>query len=278
MSSAMTTMVADFSKRGGPGAFKHVNRADLVQQLVLRAQSPNRIDQGQAPLCGPAAFLYNIARKNPMAYMKYVIDLFEHGSAWLGKMHVEPSDDCKASSAWQGKMAAADWVALAGLRDSKNAVLDFDGPSDSVAGITSARSLQRWFQQCGYFSGTSRDTNSLSDKSLWTLLLAHQHQLSGGHPCLMVGDNVITGQPRGRAIPNHWVVLTSAVQIGKPSWNGPPSASALVARGKQAVDADKSLLEQQLQFEIFTWGRTRFIHSMTVAHFLDYFYGYVIAR
>jgi hypothetical protein len=94
----------------------------------------------------------------------------------------------------------------------------------------------------------------------------------------MIGDHVLTGKPRGRAIPNHWVVLTSDVCIGKPSWNGPPSASALVARGKRAVDADPSLLALQVQFEIFTWGSTRFVQGMTVAHFLDYFYGYVVAR
>jgi hypothetical protein len=74
------------------------------------------------------------------------------------------------------------------------------------------------------------------------------------------------------------VVLVTGVSIGKPSWNGPPSASGLVARGKRAVDLDKSLLEQTVQFEIFTWGGTQYIQGMTVAHFLDYFYGYVIGR
>ncbi|MFM2415710.1 MAG: hypothetical protein RL385_433 [Pseudomonadota bacterium] len=270
-------MISAFEKRTAC-AFPNlgVSRKDFASALRAQVQNPLILAQRDTSLCGPAAFVFAFAKKNSMAYAKYAMDLYENGRAWLGKMEVVPSADCKAwrrPVSTQGVIEPVDWVALASIRDSSNLLLDYDEPSDRVAGITGARSIESWFSRCGYFPTVLRSTNLVRNKSLWALLCASRERTQGAHPALLIGADLLTKQSGGTLIPNHWVVLGSDVRVGSQY------SAALLARGETAVASDTSLLAQTISFQVYTWGTSWVLPgSTTVSTFLDYFYGFVAGR
>lgn len=241
-----------------------------------RINKPSEISQGSSSLCGPAVFIYCLAKRKPQQYAQYIIDLYEKGEASIGRLKVKPGKDCKNfdPTANYGVMEA-DWIALAELRDSENDVFDYDHPDDQLPGITMPGDTAKWFAFSD-FQAIRRNTNIFFDESLYTLLQAHKKYMSGACVCLFVGANVLQGFPKGRSPADHWVVLNSPIQIdGKP-------VSKLVAKGK-TVNQDKTLLSKKIQFSIYTWAEPTYPvnkndRNLTVEKFLDYFYGYIAAQ
>ena len=78
--------------RVGPGKWPLLDRAIVAEGIKDRILDPGRIDQHRAGLCGPAAFPFHIAQREPVQYAQYAIDLFDQGSAHVGKMEVRPSE------------------------------------------------------------------------------------------------------------------------------------------------------------------------------------------
>ena len=103
------------------------------------------LDQGSTSLCGPAVFLYNVLKREPEDFAKYVIELYETGRGRIGSLEVKPGIDCRNYRPLGSQVAAVDWVALASLRDGANAVLDDDSAAVQVGGITLFGTLAGWF-------------------------------------------------------------------------------------------------------------------------------------
>lgn len=268
-------MINGFASRNGKSAFPHFNRGKITQQLRDRVTNPSKINQQMSSLCGPAAFLYIIAKDSPNKYAKYIIDLYEQGEATIGKLKVKPGSDCKNYKIPPNAIEEVDWIGLASLRDSENAVFDYQSVGDQFAGITLPGHLTQWFQDSGY-TQVENKTNLVFDKNLHTLLQAHQKNQSGSSVCLFVGANIFSGRPKGSAPADHWVVLNSNIQIdNKP-------VTSLLAKGAQ-VDDDETLFSKKIDFSVYTWGRSNYSvnaikQNVTVSEFLDYFYGYVSAK
>jgi hypothetical protein len=273
-------LIRQFEKRNGDIAFNKINRQDVADGLRRRISNPQNIDQGRSSLCGPAVFIYCLAKRKPIQYAKYVIDLYEKGEATIGRLKVKPGNDCKdyTPKPQRGQrqlIPDVDWIALAGLRDSENNFLDYDHPNDQIAGITPPGTISGWFAFAD-FQAVRENTNIFFDESLYTLLQAHKKHVSGACVCLFVGANVLQGFPKGKSPADHWVVLTSPITIdGKP-------VNKLIAQRKK-VNQDKSLLTKKIQFSIFTWKDSSYPVNrndphLTVGKFLDYFYGYVAAQ
>ena len=111
------------STRQGSFAFACISSGhDYIQDLQHRLNFPETINQGNAPLCGPAAFLYCVAKSFREVFERYALELALFGSTQLGNLGVEPSQACKratrhiyssdSSSAW-GAIRPIDWVTLA---------------------------------------------------------------------------------------------------------------------------------------------------------------------
>jgi hypothetical protein len=125
--------------------------------LNVRIKDPWKIAQEQTSLCGPAAFMYCVAKHRPHAYRDYVMDLALHGRARLGNLEVVPSDACRNSTPDGTGIDPVDWVALGSLRDSTNGVFSMT-PKAQTAAITTPANLEAWFDACGLFNGTGNHT------------------------------------------------------------------------------------------------------------------------
>ncbi|MDR2093778.1 MAG: hypothetical protein LBP58_10800 [Azoarcus sp.] len=274
-------------------------RDDFVKDLTDRHKVPSLINQDKTPLCGPAAFMYCIARENPDVYGEYVLDLAMTGEGRIGNLTVTVGRDCrKAELNPNGEeIAPVDWVALASLRDASNKVLDMESPGSKAAGITSSGTLAGWFRKTGWFKSGVIDTgNTFFTEDLKNLLEINLYQ-SGAYICMLLKDAIIqpTKDPGINKIgkknapkspwngPTHWIVLgDNNPALGTGCLN---KGIRITVPGRPAEypfsPGDKALLEGDLYFKAYSWGKITEVTvryaDLTVEQFLRYYYGYVIA-
>ncbi|MET1077905.1 MAG: hypothetical protein ABWY06_07780 [Pseudomonas sp.] len=258
---------------------KGIPRADLVVEIQRRMANPTIIAQGNAPLCGPAAFMFNVAKTQPYAYARYVLDLLSKGEAMLGNLSVKPSAACR-EAAIGAKITVIDWVALASLRDSSNSVLAMNGPGSAAAGITMAGAMVEWFDKTGLYASAGSQINYVFGSSAENLIDASRYYEMGNMVCLLIRAAIL-GEVSGEVpmnkigrgtpktivgTPDHWVVLQTPINIGGRCWS--PSA--------YSSDAFE---ESKLEFSCYSWGGVYKgngrISNISVERFLPYFYGFV---
>ena len=237
--------------------FPHMPRSDVIQGLRDRINDPSKIDQDRTSLCGAAALMYCLAKDKPADYARYVVELYHTGKGKIGKLKVEPGSDCrKYKPGKTKKIDPVDWIALASLRDSENAILDYDSPDTDLGGITMPGDLFDWFKAAG-FTGVTEETNLVFTKGKGTLEKANKLYLQHKNVCLFVNAKVFEG-PKAKlmsAFPNHWVVMSSKVTITK----------------------------KEVDLTVYTWGSDKFrlimgAKKMTISAFCNHFYGYISAK
>ena len=143
--------------------FPRIDPAELIAGLRERVNDPVTQDQGAASLCCPASFFYCVLNYKPELYVQYVIDLFTTGRARIGSLEVKPGLPCRVYLPPKDKIAAVDWVALASLRDSYNAILDVASVDDDIAARSREGEVAKWFRQIGY-AGVRDDSNIFVSK------------------------------------------------------------------------------------------------------------------
>lgn len=275
-----------------------VTKASLIDALRDRVDSPAKVAQEGASLCGPACFIYALLNTHPDLYVQLVLDLYQHGKSTLGKLQLEPSP--KAGNI-QGKRppAPVDWIALTGMMS------DYYDADQQWAGITMPGTLEAWFVQTG-FKSVVDETNLSSTKGLDTLMQAQIAYTSGYNVCLFVHAEAFdAGYERdGSWFPNHWVVLNSPIQIAR--WDESKKAlgsyvfvnhqliSELkkeLAEARENAERNERYNEQieclhRIQFTVYTWGKDakpvigvpQTPGAATVCYFLRHFFGYVKAK
>jgi hypothetical protein len=153
-------ILCDFMKlKEGQSAFPNFSRDKVGVELLIRVANPGVIYQGQAGICGPVSFLYNIALDNPAMYAKYGIDLYETGRGRLRRIEVAPSHGCRTySPPADSGIGQADWMTAASLRDSENFLLDYDSVGRNWVSVgTSNSDVTNWFSRAGYTDIRSDD-------------------------------------------------------------------------------------------------------------------------
>jgi hypothetical protein len=253
-------LVREFSARAGGGSFVHIVRGDVANGLLARVDHPELISQRASSLCGPSAVVFSLASRDPVAYVRFVIALYEKGVARLNRLEVSAGKDLREYDP-KGRIDPADWIAVASLRDSDNWFFDYQSVDNAFAGITLPSHLQAWFTKIGY-SEVINDTNLVLTKDEKNIREAARLRSDNFWVCLFINDQALDPdlQDSRSLIPVHWVVLTSDVTI--------------------AAD--------NISFSVFTWGQGSYAvpqpppagvaRPLQVSHFLRNYYGYVAAR
>ena len=270
---SVTSLMAEFALKTGPGAFSKLTRQAFTAGLRARIANPDSVNQASTSLCGPSALMRSLLMDNPELYVRYATSLFETGEAQLGKLVVKPGSDCRNCNPGT-KIDAVDWVTLASLRDSENDVFDYDDPSDQAGGITMPEDLAGWFEKVGYVNVVNQ-TNVYFSKSRRDIETAVHMESAGNRVCLFVEAAVVEKKAKGSSmlsIPDHWVMLNRSrgmrAHFGT-FWD---------ANGQNwGFDGDR------VELEIWSWGR---ILSFTESEPLSYrpddfsglFFGFVSAQ
>jgi len=271
-------LVDAFEKRATSPAFTGIKKGDIVAGLRARIGSPGLINQGQANLCPSASIIFSEARVHPVAYTKFVIDLYENGKATLGEFEVTPGSDLKAYTPPAAKIDPVDWVPMASIRDSENWFFDYEevdkdwhqylGGWDMWDGGARSGELAKWLGKIGYTKIVRKDAKFITQGK--DVLLEASRLRDEDYKIIMLfeakvlelqGSEITDASRRGMLKQaNHFVVLTSPVRIFKVG--------------------DKEMVD----FTVFTWGAEN--HSIVPAGaqqleldvFLRYYYGFIGAK
>jgi hypothetical protein len=239
--------------KGTSQAYPNIKRSDMVAGLQARLVTPWIIDQRPASLCGPACLMYCLASLKNALYAQYVVDLYQFGQAFLGKLSVVPSMECRkyAAVVASKRIHPVDWVALASLRDSENGRthgFNYDDPDDEFSGTTLPGKLVDWFKACG-FTHDADYTNFVVNKDVNCIRAAGNRFDQHHTVCLLIDGDLIQGAADPIPhIANHWVVLTHPVII----------------RGGR------------IKTSVYSWGTFKPI-DLPIDTFCNKFYGYVSA-
>jgi hypothetical protein len=247
---AAQQLVNDFAQRMGPGAFTNLSRADIASGLRARVDNPSIIRQGPTQFCGPGSFVFSIASDDPVRYVRFAIELYEHGQSSLGNLHVVPDDEVLRSSPPSSTIAPVDWMVLGSLRDSENWFFDIGTGADIIRNGTNPHEVAGWFRQAGYTKVVD-EANLVFSKDINNANQATEFFRQGYKVVLYLRMGAFNPGEGG----THFVVLTSEIQF----------------------------LGNNVEFTIFTWGRGHYHlpqpgNTLTTQQFLDNYLGYVAAK
>ena len=254
---AALKLVEKFIGHMKPPAFKHFRRIDVAEGLIERINQPSLIDQ-PGMVCGPAALMYVLARDFPVKYTRFVIDLYERGTAWLmgpdkgfrvtpnqSLLNFKPKDE-----------NAVDWITMASLRDSENTFFNYStrGKRDDWFGYTMPGEFAKWLRKLGYKEVIDQ-TNLKNVKGEANLVKAKELQKQGYRVFLLIHSHALSTGRLKSCSPlegaNHWVVLTSPITISP-----------------------------RLKFKVFSWADFYSIpkEGSSRRWAMEHYYGFVAAR
>lgn len=279
--SGVTSILASFRREVFKPGFKPAfqvpgsnNPTEIIEGIEERVTAPWSIDQAGASLCGPAAFMYCLAKDAPEIYAQYVCDLYLAGNARIGALSVEPSNACRNGrlqvSSRNGetsrRIEVVDWIALASLRDSENTFYRHRSVTSDVSGITMPGALTDWFSAAGYRQ-VHQNTQVAGSAGTAHFLRAANYYQHNKNVCLFIAAKVKSGPFTVKAVPNHWVVLSDMVRM---------------RASLSSQEASKQTLpEQQVPSVIaYNWGREKDqlnLSRLTLGEFSKYYFGYVVA-
>lgn len=231
--------------------FFNIDPRDFLNDLVVRIINPEAIHQQDAAVCGPATFLYGLARNGPLRYAMFACNLYMSGSARLGNLDIVARDNVKNAAPLHGT-SPADWVTLASLRLAYNWF--FTDPNNLnktfFTGLTWPVTLTKWLGKAGY-NATNR-ANLTITKGWTNWKRACERHNNGEIVCMFINTNMLYPSLRRTksSTPNHWIGLANI-------------------RSQKPPDVD-----------VFTWGGVR---PLTFAaaeerNFKRHYYGYVSAK
>ena len=246
-SLALTKVVGTngFLHGGGPLPWVHFSRELIALDLIVRIANCKYIQQKNHELCGPVTFMQGVARRDPVEYVDFVIGLATLRRGAIGNRTVK----VRAGSALLHKhshpnsIKAADYIALASLRDSAN-LLPYRSPFTDRAteGTTSTREIVAWMRDAGF--------QNVEDHTHWSwplagmLLKAHREAFAQQ----TMQQNVQTMQ--NRLTGGHTVIMCAAANLAHMALGQNTRTSGAHATLVKAV----AIRPNGVSFTIVTWG------------------------
>ena len=204
-------------------------------------------DQDLTSLCGPAAFFFCLINLSPSKYKLAVKQLWETGQTKIGELSIQPSQDgCRRVKNFyrangRPKISPIDWITLASLRESENASLKLNDPTQEVAGITLWGEMHDWFKKSGFkiekeFPFKPLGYNDVSVAGI------NRYAGDNYYVVTLISASILdSGASSGtNIIPDHWIVWTDKLRL---------------IDGKFVDEITDPAAEVRLK--LFSWGENR---------------------
>jgi hypothetical protein len=194
--SAAGAALEAFRDKNAPGAWAHLQRADVAETLRARLVDPALIDQANAGLCGPMAVLVELARRDPLQYVLAAAELFDKGcySTPGGKVIVAEAELRKVVPPLG--MAAVDWLLGGSFRDDENIWEDVDRGTTEFNGLETLTTPWEMAEWTKHVLGLDSDVESCIAWGELDVLRECEEAISkGGVAFLCVDSAVISAAP-----------------------------------------------------------------------------------
>ena len=244
--------IADFDSSSEPGVWPQISKSALVADLRSKCEDPYRVYQGMTSLCGPAAIVFEFVERDPASYVTTCQTLYETGELVGATQTVSPSTTLLNSKVHKG-ISVADWLLMATMRETENAIFRIDADSGDVAlGLTTPWEMKGWARELLGFRKLS-----YTSTAMWgefdAMRRAETVRGASGLAFLLVTASMIEGTAEPLvAYPNHWVSFLGGLKIDDGVWyrwdSGHVDFSCYSWAASQAVSAGEG------EFEDCLWG------------------------
>jgi hypothetical protein len=262
---SLEEQLAKFARSTQTGVWTHLDKRQIISDIRDRLKNPYQIQQGEQPFCGPAAVVFELLRRQPDRYIKICQSLYEHGSfEGYSKKFVAAGRLCRSYG--NLRMAQADWMILATLRDCANKIVPVHPKAPKlireIGGITKPWEISGWVRELLGYTAKSHPTPITGE--FRAIQAANNSIESGGVAFALInsqgllGNNSFLAARFHRIYPNHWVAIVGNISIASPTKISKHSHS-------------------RIEFDIYSWGRK--IHVSTdTATIRDFFWGVTIGK
>lgn len=258
--------LANFARSPQTGVWKHLDKQQIVRDLHDRIVDPYQIQQGEQPFCGPAAVVFELIRRQPHRYIDICQSLYESGS-FVGTTKTIVAAGRLCRSYGNLRMAQADWMLLATLRDCANMLVPVHPKAPKLirefGGMTKPWEVNEWVRELLGYTVTKAYPTPLWNE--FRALQEAQKTIDAGGVAFglinsqgLLGNNSFLASRFHRIYPNHWVTILGNISIDSVSQ---------VAKKKRAI----------VNFDIYSWGRKIKVNTDAAA-IRDYFWGITIGK
>ena len=163
--SSLDERLAKFARSSQTGVWNHLDKRQLIEDIRDRLIDPYQIQQGEQPFCGPASVVFELIRKQPARYIDICQSLYEYGSFDGSTKKITVSGRlCRSYG--NLRMAQADWMLLATLRDCANTIVPVHPKAPKLirelGGITKPWEINGWVKELLGYSTTKSHPTILS--------------------------------------------------------------------------------------------------------------------
>ncbi len=238
-----TLALDNFEKSTKAGVWANLDKKTVIADMRSRLADPFQVNQGGQPFCGPASILFELVRKQPLRYVQICQSLFETGSFQAKTRRIDTSPRLRTSRG-RLRMAQADWIVLATLRDAENLIFSVDPEAPDIlrnlAGITKSWEMQGWTREVLGYPKVERTITYIYGE-VTALQRAAQIVAAGGVAfALVTTQGLLQGKPPLLPYPDHWVTLLGNISI-------------------KAASKFADLGSTHLSCDLYTWGEKRHI-------------------
>lgn len=263
---SLDRQLAKFARSSQAGVWNHLDKRQIISDIRDRLIDPYQIQQGEQPFCGPAAVVFELIRKQPDRYIDICQSLYEHGSfeGYTKKIQVA-GRLCRSYG--NLRMAQADWMLLATLRDCANTIVPVHPKAPKLirefGGITKPWEISGWVRELLGYTQTKSHPTPISGE-FRALQEADNTIKSGGVAFALInsqgllGNNSFLAARFHRIYPNHWVTILGDISIEPPT---------KITKNKQS----------RVKFDIYSWGRKICVNTNKTT-IEDFFWGVTVGK
>lgn len=254
--------------------FRWFDRQVVRNEVEARFSNPQLANQKTTPLCGMAAIIYLLAKRNFNLYQDFILDLHRKGyfkinnyevdiTRSLHLLEVDPITNKKYPKNKDGIMPYCDWISFSSIRNQENEVREYNGLDDpEFDGATLPNEIVKLMKQLLNFKNVTDYTNFFTTKGylIWdgkfsaTRELAVMQDLykSGFEVVMLINANMLYNKVSGVTdLPEHLVVFEGL--------------------------KDDTLSFELFKFKVFSYGEI-FNLSLSPTMFTTNFYGYIYGK
>lgn len=242
-------LLDEFKKSGASGVWPNIDKTHLIDDISAIIANPLRVNQGRAPLCGPAAVVYELVKREPARFIKICRDLYEKGSFSTRTKTYSASSKLRESKVRSG-ITPANWMLMTTIVEYSNLILNIDADSSDLAYGSHELFMKEWIYEILLYDRV--DWTSTYSYGEFDALRQAKNAYDNGGVAFFVIHAALIGNPPPLVslVGNHWVSYAGNLEIDEGEWYIWDSG--------------------HVKFDCYTWGSIRSV-STDEGTFEDYF-------